>query len=239
MPSGYIVSTASDMANYLLYQLSGEFNGHELLSEEHFNALHTPFDSKETGYAMGWNKGVKFNQTVVEHGGSLYNYSANLVFLPDSETGLVLLINQNHFIYSIFSNNQLVDNMLQVLLNPQISTAEIKVIPLGNIFLFLALLALLTIFKEIYQIFNLDKWQKKMNSKSMLYLYINIAMEFLIPVFLLIGIPMIISTIFDRALSPVPAFQLMPGVSSWLIIVSILSIFRGSLKINKLFKNKN
>ncbi len=239
MPSGYIVSTTSDMANYVLYNLSGEFNGRKLLSDEYFNVLHTPFDNQETGYAMGWNKGVKFNQTVVEHGGSLYNYSANLAFLPDSKTGLVLLINQNHFIYSIFSNNQIVDNMLRVLLNPQISTAEIKVIPLGNIFLFLAILALLTIFKEIYELLNLDKWQQKMYSKSRLYLYINIALEFLVPAFLLIGIPMIISTIFGRALSPVPAFQLMPGVTSWVIIVSILSVFRGALKINKLFNNKD
>ncbi|MGM0446437.1 MAG: serine hydrolase domain-containing protein [Bacillota bacterium] len=239
IPSGYIVSTASDMANYLLYHLSGEFNGRKLLSEEYLNILQTPFDSQETGYAMGWNKGVKFNQPVVEHGGSLFNYSANLAFLPESETGLVLLINQNHFIYSIISNNQLVDNMLRVLLNPELSTAEINVIPLGNIFIFLAVIALLTIFKEIYELLNLDKWEHKMNSKSRLYLYINIIMEFLIPAFLLIGIPMIISTIFGRALSPVPAFQLMPGVTSWVIIVSVLSVFRGTLKINKLFNNKD
>lgn len=239
LPSGYIISTANDMANYLMYHLTGEFKGRKLLSKENINILHTPFKGKERGYGMGWNKGVKFNKPIIEHGGSLFNYSANMAFLPESQTGLILLINQNHFIYSIISNNQLVDNILKVLLNPQIDTAEISVIPLGNIFIFLAIVALLTIFKEIYQLLNLKRWLYKMKNKSKIYLFINISLEFLIPAFLLIGIPMIISNIFDRSLSPVPAFQLMPGVSSWVIIVSIISIVRGTLKIYKIFNNKN
>lgn len=73
--------------------------------------------------------------------------------------------------------------MLRILLNPQIPSAEMKGIPLGNIFLFLAILALLTIFIEIYKLLNLDKWQHKINSKSRMKLYINVALEFLIPAF--------------------------------------------------------
>jgi len=239
LPSGYIISTVSDMTNYLLYHLSGEYKGRKLLSKEYFNALHIPYNNKERGYGMGWNKGVKFNQPIVEHGGSLFNYSSNMAFLPESQTGLVLLINQNHFIYSIISNNQIVDNILKVLLNPQIDISEINVIPLGNIFIFLAIVALLTIIKEIYQLLNLNKWLSKIKSKSKIYLFFNIALEFLIPAFLLIGIPMIFTIMFNRALSPGPAFQLMPGVSSWVIIVSILSIIRGTLKIYKIYNNKN
>ena len=239
LPSGYIISTVNDMNNYLIYHLTGEYKGRKLLSKEYFNALHTPYNNKEKGYAMGWNKGVKFNQTIIEHGGSLYNYSANMAFLPESQTGLILLINQNHFVYNIISNNQIVDNILKILLNPEIDSSEIKVMPLGNIFIFLAIVALLTIIKEIYQLLNLNKWLSKIKSKSKIYLFINIVLDFLIPLFLLIGIPMIFTIIFDRALSPGPAFQLMPGVFSWVIIVSILSIIRGILKIYKIFNNKN
>jgi hypothetical protein len=227
------------MTNYLLYHLKGEYKGRRLLSKENFNILHTPFNEEEKGYAMGWNKGVKFDQPIIEHGGSLFNYSANMAFLPNSQTGLVLLINQNHFIYNIISNNQLVDNIFKVLLNPQIDITKISVLPLGNIFIFLAIVALFTILKEIYQLLYLNKWLSKIKNKSKIYLITNIALEFLIPAFLLIGIPMIISNIFNRALSPIPAFQLMPGVTSWVVIVSILSILRGVLKINKILNNEN
>ncbi|MFN2341007.1 MAG: serine hydrolase domain-containing protein, partial [Halanaerobium sp.] len=42
LPAGYIISTVDDMANYLLYQLSGEFKGRQLLSADYFNAMHIP-----------------------------------------------------------------------------------------------------------------------------------------------------------------------------------------------------
>ncbi|MGM0414847.1 MAG: serine hydrolase domain-containing protein, partial [Bacillota bacterium] len=236
LPSGYIVSTASDMANYVLYQLSGEFNGRQLLSDDYFDALHIPYGGGEKGYGMGWNRGTKFGQTLVEHGGSLFNYSANLAYLPDSDLGVILLINQNHFIYSIISNNQLVDNILQVLLNPEISSANLGVIPLGNIFLVIAIIATITIFKEIYELISLGKWEQKMRSRSRFKIYVNISLDFLIPFLLLIGIPVIIMNTFDRVLSFSTAFNLMPGVLSWLIIVSSFSLLRGALKIFKLNK---
>ena len=237
LPSGYIVSTVSDMSNYLIYQLSGEFEGRRLISDDYFKLLHFPYKGSEQGYGMGWNKGTKFAQTLIEHGGSLFNYSANMAFLPDSDIGLVVLINQNHFIYSIISNNQLVDNIFQYLLDPETSASELGVIPLGKIFLVIAIIALITIIKEIYEIIHLNRWEQKWKGRSNFRIYLNITLDFLVPGILLIGIPIIIMNLLGRALSFSTAYNLMPGVVSWVIILSIFSLLKGTLKLLKIIKN--
>ncbi|MGM0410583.1 MAG: serine hydrolase domain-containing protein [Bacillota bacterium] len=233
LPSGYIVSTANDMAKYLIFQQTGEYKGRKLLSEGNIKEMQSPDNNKEFGYAMGWNIGEKFGYKIIEHGGSLYTYSANMAMIPEKNIGVILLINQNHFVYNIISNNQLVDNILKVLINPGLNTAEINFIPLGAIFLILAIIAILTIVKDLYHLFNLKKWKKKMKNKSKLSLYINISLDFIIPLFLIFGIPLVFINIFNRGFAFLPAFYLMPGIVSWVLISSSLSLIKGILKICK------
>ncbi|MGM0420814.1 MAG: serine hydrolase domain-containing protein [Bacillota bacterium] len=231
LPSGYIVSTANDMAKFLLYQQHGEYNGRQLLSSAGHKLMHTPGGGGLTGYGMGWKMGEKFGYRIVEHGGSLYNYSSNLAILPDEDVGVIILLNQNHFVYSIISNNQIVDNILRVLLQPEMPLADLNVLPLGNIFLISAFIAGLILIKELYQLFHLKKWEIKMSQKSRFSLYFNIILEFLGPVFFLVGVPLIFKNVFGRALTLEPAFKLMPGVLTWIILISIISLLRGILKI--------
>jgi len=236
LPSGYIISTANDMAKYLIFQERGEYNGKSILTDNNISKMHSPWNNNESGYAMGWNVGEKFNKKMIEHGGSLYTYSANMSMLPQEEIGVVLLINQNHFIYNIISNNQLRDNILKVMVEPELEIEEIDFIPLGKIFLILVIIAFATVIKGIYQLFNLQKWKSKMQNKSKLKLYINISLDFIIPLFLLFGIPFIFIKVFNRGFALLPAFYLMPGIVSWAIISSFLSITKGVLKILKIRK---
>ena len=234
LPSGFIVSTANDMANYLIFQQTGEYKGRKLIANSTLNEMHTPWNNNDSGYAMGWNIGEKFDYKIIEHGGSLYSYSANMTMLPEKNTGVILLINQNHFVYNIISNNQLVDNILKILINPELDTDEIGFIPLGNIFLIIALIAILTIIKDIYQLFNLKKWKKKMEYKNNVRIYLDIISNLLMPSSLIIIIPLIFDMVFNRKMTFMPAFYLMPGVVSWLILSSILNIIKGIGKILKI-----
>ncbi|MGM0436657.1 MAG: serine hydrolase domain-containing protein [Bacillota bacterium] len=234
LPSGFIVSTANDMANYLIFQQTGEYKKKKLIENSTLNKMHTPWEKAKTGYAMGWNIGEKFGYKTIEHGGSLYSYSANMAMLPEKNAGVILLINQNHFVYNIISNNQLVDNLLKILINPDIVTNELSFIPLGTIFIVLALIAILTIVKDIYQLLNLKKWKKKIEGKSKFKIHFDIISDLLMPSSLIIIIPFIFDMIFNRKMTFLPAFYLMPGVVSWLILSSILNISKGILKIIKI-----
>ena len=92
--SGGVVSTASDMAHYLIAQNSrGIYAGRSVLSATGISVMHTPPAGVTSTYAMGWLiselRGIK----TIEHNGVLSTFYADAVLLPDSGYGFALLYN--------------------------------------------------------------------------------------------------------------------------------------------------
>jgi CubicO group peptidase (beta-lactamase class C family) len=95
-PSGSINSNVLDMAQWLRLQLNrGEFEGRRLISEESLTETWTiQIDITENiGYGMGWMIREWEGQPVVEHGGNVDGFSAEVAMLPESDLGFVLLTN--------------------------------------------------------------------------------------------------------------------------------------------------
>jgi CubicO group peptidase (beta-lactamase class C family) len=107
-PSAGLFSSAEDLTHYLIAHLNdGQYAGNSILSPESMDELHTPGIqfSENTGYAMGWsvfsfpdmapatpNNSVP---TGISHAGEWVGYTSLLVFIPELETGIVLLINKS------------------------------------------------------------------------------------------------------------------------------------------------
>jgi len=95
-PSGSINSNVIDMAEWLRLQLNrGEYEGHRLISEENLiETWTTQIDiAANVGYGMGWMIREWQGQSVVEHGGNVDGFSAQVAILPESNLGFVLLTN--------------------------------------------------------------------------------------------------------------------------------------------------
>jgi CubicO group peptidase (beta-lactamase class C family) len=95
-PSGSINSNVLDMAQWLRLQLDrGQFEGDRLISEESLRETWTTqIDiSENIGYGMGWMIREWEGQTVVEHGGNVDGFSAQVAMLPEADLGFVLLTN--------------------------------------------------------------------------------------------------------------------------------------------------
>jgi CubicO group peptidase (beta-lactamase class C family) len=95
-PAGSINSNVLDMAQWLRLQLGrGEFEGRRLISEENLNETWTTQIniSGTVGYGMGWMIREWEGQTVLEHGGNVDGFSAEVSTLPESDLGFVLLTN--------------------------------------------------------------------------------------------------------------------------------------------------
>lgn len=93
--SGYFISSAEDMSNYLIAQMnSGHFKDKTILSEAGAAQMHQPAAPEGDGsfYAMGWS--VKNN--VIFHAGSTENTYSFLVM--NGDYGIVLLINAMDYI---------------------------------------------------------------------------------------------------------------------------------------------
>jgi CubicO group peptidase (beta-lactamase class C family) len=95
-PSGAINSNVIDMVQWLRLQLNrGEFEGDRLISEESLRETWTTqIDITENvGYGMGWMIQEWEGQPVIEHGGNVDGFSAQVAMLPESNLGFVLLTN--------------------------------------------------------------------------------------------------------------------------------------------------
>jgi CubicO group peptidase (beta-lactamase class C family) len=95
-PAGSINSNVLDMAQWLRLQLNrGKFEGDRLISEESLSETWTTqIDITENvGYGMGWMIREWEGQRVVEHGGNVDGFSAEVAMLPESDLGFVLLTN--------------------------------------------------------------------------------------------------------------------------------------------------
>jgi CubicO group peptidase (beta-lactamase class C family) len=95
-PAGAIHSCASDMANWVRFQLKqGEFEGKRLLSESSHQETWTPqfLFSENNAYALGWFVQDWNGQLLVQHGGGVDGFSTQVALLPESQLGYVLLCN--------------------------------------------------------------------------------------------------------------------------------------------------
>lgn len=95
-PAGAISSTVLDMASWLRFLLSdGVVDGQTLIRPESLAATWTPQIAIEgdVAYGMGWFVRDSQGQRLIEHGGQLPGFSAEVGLLPDSDLGFVVLAN--------------------------------------------------------------------------------------------------------------------------------------------------
>ena len=95
-PAGSINSNVLDMAEWVRLQLGlGESEGHRLISEEQLRETWTGQIEIAGGvsYALGWMLREWQGQPVIEHGGNVDGFSAQVALLPESNLGFVLLTN--------------------------------------------------------------------------------------------------------------------------------------------------
>ncbi|MCC6745044.1 MAG: serine hydrolase [Acidobacteria bacterium] len=94
--AGGIYSSAREMAEWLRLMLGGGvYNGKRLVSEKGFEQLTTPQIKigGTSAYGLGWFLHDWHGHKVVEHGGNIDGFNAQVAFMPDQRLGFVLLTN--------------------------------------------------------------------------------------------------------------------------------------------------
>lgn len=95
-PAGAINSNAEEMAQWLRLMLGGGvLAGNRLVSEKNFDELITPHMKivGKMSYGYGWMLREWHGHRVVEHGGNIDGFNAQVALMPDQKLGLVLLTN--------------------------------------------------------------------------------------------------------------------------------------------------
>jgi len=104
LPSGLLISSAEDLARYMIAHLKGGcFGDVRVLSSSGIEELHRGVaDYRRMGisagwYAMGWFDGEIGQTRIVWHGGTMPDFGAYMALLPQQEKAVVLLVNACHW----------------------------------------------------------------------------------------------------------------------------------------------
>ena len=95
-PAGAIVSNVMDMARWVRFQLGqGVFEGKRLISESSLSETWRPQIKIADGidYGLGWFVREWNGKRLIEHGGNIDGFAAQVAFLPEDGVGFVLLAN--------------------------------------------------------------------------------------------------------------------------------------------------
>ncbi len=110
VPAGYLISSAEDMTHYLVSQLNGgRYDGTSVLSPDGIRALHRPAvqtPEADTSYGMGWFVGPLNGIPAIHHQGETFNFHANVVLIPQSRRGVVVLMNAENSL-DLFINGRM------------------------------------------------------------------------------------------------------------------------------------
>jgi len=99
--AGGIVSNAMDLSNYVkMYINGGEFEGKRIIGKDTLSKMETPYGKMPVEYYGGDSYGYGLQiipnfhgHKVVGHGGSVDCYTANMSYIRDLKSGVVLLSN--------------------------------------------------------------------------------------------------------------------------------------------------
>jgi CubicO group peptidase (beta-lactamase class C family) len=95
-PAGAINSSAREMAQWVRFMLAGGvYDGKRLVSEKGFSEFISPQMKMggKSSYGLGWFLRNWRGHKVVEHGGNIDGFNAQVALMPDQKLGFVLLTN--------------------------------------------------------------------------------------------------------------------------------------------------
>lgn len=100
LPAGWVMSSAEDMGIWLIAHLNGGCTaaGQVIpaadIEETHATAVLFEENGEEVGYGMGWFIDCGAGEIpLIWHGGDTPNFTADMLLLPEHQTGVVALVN--------------------------------------------------------------------------------------------------------------------------------------------------
>ena len=107
VPAAGVNSSLNDMVKWVRFHMAGGVTkeGERLLSEKAFREMHTPhigIDAEPVvagdplvleGYGLGWRMGTYRGTPFQMHSGKIEGYSSTQIYLPEKDTGFVIMMN--------------------------------------------------------------------------------------------------------------------------------------------------
>ena len=227
LASGYLMSTAEDLAHFSIALLNnGEYEGEQLVSGSYFRMLFQPVQ----GYGMGWF----IEPGRIYHGGANETFRTEMELFPSKKLGIVLLTNQGYMMDHYISAPQMINGVREIVLGndaPDVSGGwSVRVIGylLGALVLGLILLS-------IKNFRDLATWKTRSQSWSTGKLIWDVAISFIIPTVILVivfwQIKGFFGTRFNWTYQILMMFRSLPDIAILMIVGSVPDYVQGFIKL--------
>lgn len=223
-PAGMLISSAEDMAHYLVAQLNdGRYGNNHLLSPQGISTLHTPGSaiSPMSSYGMGWVIQGQPGSTEIWHSGDEANFHSNMLLLPDQDIGIVILLNVGGF-FNNATLNVPIKGVAALLLGDELTP---RTDPPFTIISQVPLLAILLIpsLWIIGSYLSVRRWQHHgqlppHGIRRFWRLYLPLAIDFFLIVFVWIILP----AQFDTPIDMIGLVE--PDVYVVIVVITVLSL---------------
>jgi CubicO group peptidase (beta-lactamase class C family) len=233
-PSGYVVTTASDMGQYMAFLLGPEKFKRGPVSARAVGALFNPLVPK-VPYGYGLFLGQGDGGRLAYHDGSLDGFSSRIVLWPEKRMGIALLAAQGSLLQSLISLPALTEGARRIVLEG----GAPRPFPLGRLYILLAVVAFVHIFALALQTGGALRWAKEVRDKTdakgskgpfffaLLRCWTGIALRAAIAVFC----PLAIGFAFGRVVSWSTLFELEPGLAAWCLFACMFGFLRNAARL--------
>jgi len=233
LPAAFLISSAEDMAGYLIAYLNeGRYGEASVLSAAGIAELHRPQVEIAPGnaYAMGWRVELWDGVRVLRHGGETANWRAEMVLLPEkSRLGIIVLTNANNGLVAQLGLDQIAAGVVKLLLGQQLQRSKLT---LRRFYLLLdGAMALLTSLQIWAFVRLLRRWHQPIQGRALPF--VNQAVLSLIALVLPLSLLKRIPKWADAPWSLLSLY--VPDLSSWLAGISLLSFITGIMRIGRIF----
>jgi CubicO group peptidase (beta-lactamase class C family) len=233
-PSGYIVTTATDMGQYLAFLLGPEKFRRGPVAARAVDALFGPL-VPGIPYGYGLFIGGATGERFAYHDGALDGFSSRLALWPDKKAGIAVLVAQGSLMQSLVSLPALTEGARRIMLEGSAP----RPFPLGRLYILMAVVALVHVLALALQTGGALRWGKEVRDKAeakgsrgpLLFAsfrcWAGIAARAAIAAFL----PAAIGLAFGRVLSWRTLFDIEPGLATWCLSALMFAFLRNAARL--------
>ncbi len=249
LSSGYVISTAEDMAHYLLAYLGAGHGGEAVAPPDTFAqllALPAGTDGSqarpprsvaqllgspagaEWGYAMGWlvvqaPGGRRF----AFHAGTLERFRADVLLVPAEKRGFAVLVNENGVLQPLFEPDPLWVGLAKVTLGARPPPPP----PVRWRVLLFALVVGVDVGMGLLRLWRLPRWKERAKRQPPWMRWsLALATTAVAGAFLL-AVPVFLSSVARTGVTWLGFLDFVPDVAAWLLATATISLARGVARI--------
>ena len=232
--SGGVVSTAEDMAHYLIAQSrGGMYKDGRVLSAQNIALMQKPPNGVASNYGMGWVASDVNGTQTIEHNGVLSTFYAEAVLLPKSGYSFVLLYNEYALNASILAFPAIRDGMVALLTGQKAAGGGMTVPTLGYILLAVSILG---IGLAIWSLLRTRHWQSRVLRSPRWHQALGVIWLF-VPAILLLALPQLLAQTTGRYFGFVMLARAMPELIIFLVVCGSVGALNGMTRLTFLIRH--